>query len=120
MIMFVCVGMLAFGQLKDFKVMTEILTMLIESALGEWDMEVYNGKGIDGEDLHTIHRIGKYFQMTFLLINTVLMLNFVIAILSSTYKNYEGIQVGLYYNVLLELFAKLSWDDEYGCLVCAQ
>ena len=49
--------------------------------------------------------------MSFLLINTVLMLNFVIAILSSTYKNYEVIKVGLYYNVLLELFAKLSWDD---------
>ena len=57
--------------------------------------------------------------MCFLLINTVLMLNFVIAILSSTYKNYEVIKVGLYYNVLLELFAKLSWDDQYGCLVCA-
>jgi hypothetical protein len=61
MIMFVCVGMLAFGQLKDFKVMTEILTMLVESALGEWDMEVYNGKGIGGEDLNTIHSLGKYF-----------------------------------------------------------
>lgn len=58
--------------------------------------------------------------MIFLLINTVLMLNFVIAILSSTFKNYENIQIGLYYNVLIELFAKLSWDDNFGCLVCAQ
>jgi hypothetical protein len=57
--------------------------------------------------------------MVFLLINTVLMLNFVIAILSSTFKNYEGIKIGLYYNVLIELFAKMSWDDTYGCLVCA-
>jgi len=48
------------------------------------------------------------------------MLNFVIAILSSTFKNYEDIQIGLYYNVLIELFAKLSWDDEFGALVCAQ
>ena len=27
--------------------------------------------------------------------------------------------MGLYYNVLIELFAKLSWDDKFGCLVCA-
>lgn len=47
------------------------------------------------------------------------MLNFVIAILSSTFKNYENIKTGLYYNVLIELFAKLSWDDKFGCLVCA-
>ena len=99
--------------------MMTILTMFVESALGEWDMSVYDGQSHTGDDLTTIHTLGKYFQMIFLLINTVLMLNFVIAILSSTYKNYEVIKVGLYYNVLLELFAKLSWDDDYGSLVCA-
>ena len=83
-------------------------------------MEVYAGNNNLGEDLQTIQTIGRYFMIIFLLINTVLMLNFVIAILSSTYKNYESIQVGLYYNVLIELFAKLSWDDEWGALVCSQ
>jgi hypothetical protein len=58
--------------------------------------------------------------MVFLLINTVLMLNFVIAILSSTFNNYEKLKIGLYYNVLIELFAKMSWDDKFGCLICAQ
>ena len=43
LIMFTCVGMLAFGQLDDFKVMVKILTMFVESALGEWDMSVYDG-----------------------------------------------------------------------------
>jgi hypothetical protein len=48
------------------------------------------------------------------------MLNFVIAILSSTFNKYENIKIGLYYNVLIELFDKMSWDDKFGCLVCAQ
>jgi hypothetical protein len=48
------------------------------------------------------------------------MLNFVIAILSSTYSNFEHIQSGLYYNVLIQVFPAMGWDDEFGCLVCAQ
>jgi hypothetical protein len=83
-------------------------------------MEVYSGTNHYGEDLSTIKVLGTYFQLVFLLINTVLMLNFVIAILSSTFKKYENIKIGLYYNVLIELFDKMSWDDKFGCLVCAQ
>jgi hypothetical protein len=119
LVMFVCVGMLAFGQLEGFKEMLDILIFFIESALGEWDMVVYEGTNHKGENLETIQKLGTYFQVVFLLINTVLMLNFVIAILSSTFKNYEGIKIGLYYNVLIEVFAKMGWDDTYGCLVCA-
>jgi hypothetical protein len=54
LIMFVCVGMLAFGQLEDFKEMVQILFFFIESALGEWDMAVYSGTNHAGEDLETI------------------------------------------------------------------
>ena len=100
--------------------MIDIFYFFTEAALGEWDMGVYAGSNHIGEDLQTIQTLGRYFMIIFLVINPVLMLNFVIAILSSTYKNYESIQVGLYYNVLIVLFAKLSWDDVCGPLVCAQ
>ena len=43
LVMFVCVGMLAFGQLDNFKNMMDILIYFVESALGDWDMEVYTG-----------------------------------------------------------------------------
>jgi hypothetical protein len=58
--------------------MIDIVFFFIESALGEWDMSVYEGTNHKGEDLETIAKIGTYFQVVFLLINTVLMLNFVI------------------------------------------
>lgn len=47
------------------------------------------------------------------------MLNFVIAILSSTYSKFQPIMVGLYYNVLCEQFPLKSWDDRYGAMICA-
>jgi hypothetical protein len=75
---------------------------------------------VEGEDLSVIIKIGVYYQILFLLVNLILMLNFVIAILSSTYQNFENIQSGLYYGVLIQVFPSMGWDNDYGCLVCAQ
>ena len=58
--------------------------------------------------------------MVILLAHSVLFLNFVIAILSSTYALFEDKKIGLYYEVLVGLFARLEWDDLYGAVVCAQ
>ena len=77
LMMFVCVAMLAFGQLETFKSMDNIIFMLTESAFGNWDLAVY-----EGENLSLVSHIGIYFHIVFLLVNTVLMLNFAIAILS--------------------------------------
>jgi hypothetical protein len=78
-----------------------------------------NENEIEGEDLTVIIAIGKYYQIFFLLVNLILMLNFVIAILSSTYQNFEDIQSGLYYNVLIQVFPAMGWDDDFGSLICA-
>ena len=102
LIMFSCVGILAFGQLENFQELETVFIYFFESSLGQWDMTVYeNENEVEGEDLTVIIAIGKYYQIFFLLVNLILMLNFVIAILSSTYQNFEHIQSGLYYNVLI-------------------
>jgi hypothetical protein len=82
-------------------------------------MEIYEGTDYYGNSLDTIKRSGIYFQLLFLLINLILMLNFVIAILSSTYSKFQPIMIGLYYNVLCEQFPYKSWDDRYGAMICA-
>lgn len=120
LIMFSCVGILAFGQLENFQDLETVFIYFFESSLGQWDMQVFeNTTLIEGEDLTVIVSIGKYYQIFFLLVNLILMLNFVIAILSSTYQNFEHIQSGLYYNVLIQVFPAMGWDDNFGCLVCA-
>ena len=92
LIMFTCVGILAFGQLENFQTFEQVIVYFFESSLGAWDMEVFhNEEVIEGEDLTLIIALGTYYQVIFLLVNLILMLNFVIAILSSTYTKFENI-----------------------------
>lgn len=48
----------------------------------------------------------------------VLLLNYVIAILSSTFAAYEDKQLGLYYEVVIKQFAMMDYDEEYGFIAC--
>jgi len=50
----------------------------------------------------------------------VLLLNLVIAILSSTYAYYEDKKLGLFYEVLVAKFSVMEYDDNYGVVACAQ
>lgn len=58
-------------------------------------------------------------MMLFLLVNLVLLLNYVIAILSSTYAAYEDKKLGLYYEVIVASFPAMEYDDRYGAIACA-
>jgi hypothetical protein len=55
----------------------------------------------------------------FLLVNAVLILNFIIAILSSTYAFYENKKLGLYYSTLVSKFSLMQFDEKYGAICCA-
>jgi len=51
--------------------------------------------------------------------NNVLLLNYVIAVLSSTFANLETKQLGLYYEVIVASFPSMNYDERYGSVVCA-
>jgi len=59
-------------------------------------------------------------MIVFVLINVILMLNFVVAILADTFAKYDNIQLGLYYNVLNNKFPSYEWHPHYGALVCSK
>lgn len=61
LIMFSCIAMLAFGELVDFKTLDEIIVFFVESALGDWDMVVYEGENYKGVTLTTLKKLGTYF-----------------------------------------------------------
>lgn len=63
---------------------------------------------------------GRLFMLVFNSANMVLLLNLIIAILSSTYAFYEDKKIGLYYEVLVSQFSVLEFDDRYGSAACAQ
>lgn len=61
---------------------------------------------------------GIYYHCLFLTLNMILLLNFVIAILSSTFASYEDKGLGLYYEAVIKKFANLKYDDQYGYIAC--
>lgn len=74
-----------------------VAVMYFESALGNWDMSVYSASK---EGAFAI-----YFHCLFLTLNMILLLNFVIAILSSTFASYEDKGLGLYYEAVIKKFS---------------
>ena len=59
------------------------------------------------------------YHVVFLIINMVLIINFIIAILTDTYKNFIQYSEGLYCNELINAFPCCDFDETYGFMVCA-
>ena len=97
-----------------------MLVYFFQAGIGSWNMSIFEGKDEDGNLMMMLYRVGELYQIIFILVNLVLLFNFVIAILSSTFAKYEEIQDGLYNNVVNELFPVMQWDDEYGALICSK
>ena len=117
---FTCVSCLIFGQLESFQNFIEVLQIFFDASLGAWSDSVFVGKDINGDDLTYLYYFGITFNCIFLLINSVLLLNFVIAILSATFARFEDKQVGLFYEVIVAKFPAMEYDKRYGAVVCAQ
>jgi len=119
-ITFTCVGTLIFGSLEAFQSTFQVFIVFFESALGEWDNEIFEIPAEEGQDVNEfVKTVGHIYNVIFLLINLVLMLNLVIAILSNTFGNYADMVNGLYYKQLVSIFPVFDYDDNYGCLACA-
>jgi len=111
MIIYICVGTLAFGGLPSYHEIGVVFIMFFETSLGQWDLSIYYEENEDGEHSAVIEKVGIIFHMIFLLINLVLMLNLVIAILANTFNQYESLSNGLYYSVLIRMFPLYEWDN---------
>ena len=92
--MFVCVAALIFGEVHDFHNLSFIMYNYIESSLGNWDLSVYDDTTEYDEPLVFLKHAGRIYHIMFLVVNLVLMLNFIIAILSDTYANYIELKNG--------------------------
>ena len=61
--------------------------------------------------------VGKIFVVVSLIINAVVLLNFIIAILADTYSNLAGSRLGLYYDGLISKINIYEDDKFYGGLI---
>ena len=70
--------------------------------------------------LEDLYIIGQGYHCVVVLVNLVLFVNFVIAILSSTFAFYEHKKMGLYNEVIIGMFPIMEYNDKYGATVCAK
>ena len=126
-IIFATVGILVFN---DNSVLLDLMKSVLyyfTIALGNPSLDAYCRQDLLVDDytqsLLTINptkcTIGQYYNFVFMIVNDVIMLNLVIAILSSIYSFYEDKRQGLYYVVLIDEFVVREFDDKYGAVVCA-
>jgi hypothetical protein len=113
LVMFAAVAVLAFGSLETFSDFNSSIVYFVEASLGNFDMENFESPN------QNLYLLGEYFQVLFLLINLILMLNLVIAILSKSFSVMSLHANGLYCDTLVKNFGHNEWDNRYGCLAVA-
>ena len=127
-VLFTCVGKLLFYTLINFGDVTTSLTFLIQAALANWDLSqfleprVYScnenqsacfSRPFLAFDMYT----GLIYMLIFLILNIVIIMNLVIAILSTTYSQYSNYARGLYYDTIIESLSVYIHHKHYGALV---
>ena len=112
---FTSIACLVFADLPEYENFFAALFMHFEASLGSWSTDMFCAEnGSFG------CWIGKGFMFVMLSVNMVLLLNLIIAILSSTYALFEDKKLGLYYEVLVGKFNTMEYDEKFGAAACAQ
>jgi Polycystin cation channel len=91
---FACTGLLMFNHNLAFVSITDAFYFLICAALGNWDSAAFNrenwdilvNRSVGGYLTENDIYMGKLFLLVFQMFNAIILLNFVIAVLSSTYS----------------------------------
>jgi hypothetical protein len=113
LIAFSCVGVLCFGMLKEYEDIGSTMIMFFQSAMGEWDFEIYTILGPEKK------YFGIMFHITVITVNMILMLNLIIAIMSDTYTHLSYVKLGLYSQGIIEAIPVYKNDKHYGGLIVA-
>ena len=96
LIAFSCVGILCFGSIPEYDNLQDAFIMFFQTSLGEWDFEIYDKLG-DGKKY-----FGIVFHVIVICVNMLLLLNLVIAIMSTTYAEFAEVKLGLYLQGIIE------------------
>eukprot|EP00347_Sterkiella_histriomuscorum_P018277 403346125 len=97
---------------KEYESLYETLVMFIQGALGNWDLNIY-------DNLLIGKQFGQIYHLAFLIFNMILLVNLIIAILSTTFAILHEKQLALYYDGIIEAIPQYKYDRTYGSLVCS-
>jgi len=110
---FVGSGQILFAELDEFKDLQEAMKTLFASSIGEFDYAIYdNLSDVDP-------RVGYIFITVFIIIASIMLLNFLIAILSTTYSALNEVKNGLYMRKVIQYRQKYNYNQKYSSIVYA-
>lgn len=84
--------------------------MVFDTGLGNYDFEVF-------KDLSLGESVGQIFILTAVIINCIVLLNFIIAILADTYSKLMVQKLGIYYDGIIARIPVYKYDSLYGGLI---
>ena len=107
---FASIGNLLFSSVDQYSSLYNALKTLFSSSLGNFDFSTLanNNKS---------QNLGDIFLVIFVILNNILLLNLLIAILSSTYALLEGKKVVLYINEIIKLRSSLEYNEKCSSLI---
>lgn len=114
-VILVCIASVAsllFGVLPEYSTFIGVFYIIFDTSLGNYDFSVFdNYTGAGGVVF------GKLFITCTVLINNVVLLNFVIAILADTYSKLAKESLGIYYDGIISRIPIYEDDIRYGGLI---
>lgn len=111
-LLFSCVTILAFSQNPNFRDFEPTLNYFIRAAIGKYDQsklvmeppdaELFGGNPEEVQaNAEVMTVVQQYLVLIYVLLNTVILLKFVVAILASTFGRYSAKQQGLFNEIIV-------------------
>ena len=112
-LIFAVIGLQLFLDLDAFITPTMTWITLFSACLGNFDYRIFDSATI------VAPYIGYIYMTFFLMFVMIMLLNFLIAILSSIYARLNDVQIALYLRKVLYLRQKYDYDERYSWMISA-
>ena len=110
LVLFACVGHILFSDIPEYDGIFTGTKTLFDASLGNYAFVTLKGNAKGS-------LLGDLFLIFFVVINHILLINLLIAILSSTYSFYESHGMSLYVSGILQMRSATEYENRYGALV---
>lgn len=112
-VVFMASGTLLFSELPEYKDYTDAFNTLFAASFANYDPTIYaNSQNVEPF-------VGYIFISVYLIVSSVLLLNFLIAILSTTYSSIQEQKNGLYIQEVIQHMQRNGYHPKYSSLVTA-
>lgn len=104
------VASLLFGELEQYSKFKDVFTIMFQTGVGEFDVSPFQELSFDAV-------FGEVFIYSVVIINCIVLVNFIIAILAATYGKLSDYSLGIYYDGIIARIPVYEDDKKYGSLI---